>query len=114
MVISPHVYPPTITTATVGYSGAALNQRLTLAHGYLNKVGYCKPGAACKTFPIVIGEFGTKLTDARDLQMMPQVRVWLAMCDCICARIGAVAIVYTGMQWSLYLCPRLVLSVYRS
>lgn len=85
MVISPHVYPPTITTATVAYSGASLNQRLTLAHGYLNKKGYCKPGVACKTFPIVIGEFGTKLTDARDLQMMPQVRGRPAKCVCICA-----------------------------
>jgi hypothetical protein len=84
VVISPHVYPPTITTATVAYSGASLNQRLTLAHGYLNKVGYCKPGIACKTFPIVIGEFGTKLTDARDLQMMPQVRVMTGKTAFVC------------------------------
>ena len=73
MVISPHVYPPTITNAAVAYSGASLNTRLTLAHGYLNKGGFCNAAGTCKTFPIVVGEFGTKLTDARDLQMMPQV-----------------------------------------
>ncbi len=37
MVISPHIYPPTITHATTGYSGVTLYQRLSVAHGYLSK-----------------------------------------------------------------------------
>ena len=37
VVISPHVYPPSITTATTGYAGASLFNRLTVAHGYLTK-----------------------------------------------------------------------------
>jgi len=73
VVISPHVYPPTITNAGVGYTGDSLNTRLTKAHGYLGKTGFCASGT-CKTFPIAVGEFGTRLTDSRDLLMMPQVR----------------------------------------
>lgn len=76
VVISPHVYPPTITNAAGGYSGVSLNTRLSLAHGYLNKApGFCTDAGACKTFPIAVGEFGTRLTEARDLQMMPQVGI---------------------------------------
>lgn len=37
MVISPHIYPPTITHATAAASGADLYNRLTVAHGYLSK-----------------------------------------------------------------------------
>ena len=37
VVISPHVYPPTITTAVTGYAGTSLFNRLTVAHGYLTK-----------------------------------------------------------------------------
>lgn len=37
VVISPHVYPPTITHATTGFQGPALFNRLTVAHGYLTK-----------------------------------------------------------------------------
>lgn len=37
VVISPHIYPPTITHATTGFSGAALYNRLSVAHGYLSK-----------------------------------------------------------------------------
>lgn len=33
VVISPHVYPPTITHAAISYSGASLNSRLSAAHG---------------------------------------------------------------------------------
>lgn len=36
VVISPHVYPPTVTFAAVQYGGAGLNSRLTTAHGYLS------------------------------------------------------------------------------
>mmetsp|Transcript_13633 Transcript_13633/g.41196 ORF Transcript_13633/g.41196 Transcript_13633/m.41196 type:complete len:948 (-) Transcript_13633:1152-3995(-) len=72
VVISPHVYPPTITNAASSFSGAPLNSRLSSAHGYLNKApGYCS-GGTCKTFPIAVGEFGTRMTEARDLEMMPQ------------------------------------------
>lgn len=37
MVVSPHVYPPTITHAATGFAGTTLFNRLTVAHGYLTK-----------------------------------------------------------------------------
>ena len=37
MVISPHIYPPTITYSTAALSGADLFSRLSVAHGYLSK-----------------------------------------------------------------------------
>ena len=77
VVVSPHVYPPSITTAQDHYLGPDLNSRLSLAHSYLNKApGFCTgPGNAgtCRTFPVVLGEFGTQLLDPRDLLMEPQV-----------------------------------------
>lgn len=94
-MISPHVYPPTITGATVGYSGASLNARLSTAHGYLNKSpGFCSDAGACKTFPIAVGEFGTRLLDARDLLMMPQAR--RAVCHC-CILLGMGIVSLNGL-----------------
>ena len=46
--------------------GAALFYRLSAAHGYLNKQGFCtgsntlgKPSGTCHKFPVIIGETGT-------------------------------------------------------
>ena len=46
---------------------------LPLWRRYLNIApGYCNAAGICHTFPIAVGEFGTRMTDARDLLMMPQ------------------------------------------
>lgn len=38
VVVSPHVYPPSITRAQSAYTGTALYTRLSYSHGYLNQV----------------------------------------------------------------------------
>ncbi len=59
MVISPHIYGPSVTFAHDNYKGADLWFRLTKSFGYLSKKGYCN-GADCQVFPIAIGEFGSR------------------------------------------------------
>jgi hypothetical protein len=39
---------------------------LSLTNGYLNKEGYCHNGD-CQVFPVMWGEFGSSLTDPRDI-----------------------------------------------
>ena len=68
VVISPHVYPPSVTGATQDYTGSGLYNRLTTSFGYLTQPGYCN--GSCKTFPVAIGEFGSLFTDANDVQSM--------------------------------------------
>ena len=41
---------------------------LSLTNGYLNKEGYCHNGD-CQVFPVMWGEFGSALTDSRDVQV---------------------------------------------
>ncbi len=41
---------------------------LSLTNGYLNKEGYCHNGD-CQVFPVMWGEFGSALTDPRDVQV---------------------------------------------
>ncbi|MBA3237641.1 MAG: cellulase family glycosylhydrolase [Parachlamydiaceae bacterium] len=65
VVISPHVYPPSVTYATKDYVGKGLWNRLSSSFGYLSKEGY-----EGKKFPIAIGEFGSHFTDKTDLQSM--------------------------------------------
>ncbi len=45
-----------------------LYQMLSLTNGYLNKKGYCHNGD-CQVFPVMWGEFGSALTDPRDVQV---------------------------------------------
>ena len=64
----PHVYGPAISGATGSYSGSALFQRLSQSFGYLNKQGYCAQSTGqCHQFPVVLGEFGSRLEDPRDV-----------------------------------------------
>lgn len=65
VVLSPHVYPPTITNATADYYGSGLYGRLSASFGTLAKTGYCV-NAICHKFPIAIGEFGSFFKDSRD------------------------------------------------
>ena len=61
VVISPHVYGPSISMTTNDASGTALWTRLSQSFGYLNLAGY-----GGHVFPIAIGEFGTTFADEAD------------------------------------------------
>lgn len=67
VIISPHVYPPTITKAT--FLGTALWEQCAAAFGYLQTRGYCHAGR-CTTFPVLIGETGSFMKDAKDVQWL--------------------------------------------
>jgi hypothetical protein len=71
VVMSPHVYPPSITRNT--FLGQTLWQQCAIAFGYLENRGYCRWPGQCRHFPIIIGETGSFLHDELDRQWM-QVR----------------------------------------
>lgn len=75
VVISPHVYPPSVTGATQNFSGSGLYNRLTNSFGYLTQPGYCD--GSCKTFPVAIGEFGSRFAAANDVQSMQDLAKYL-------------------------------------
>jgi len=91
IVISPHIYPPSISTHNEPEVVLApgLFSRLDASFGYLTKRGFCPAGMAqptpaqlaaavpgvpaspgCKTFPVVYGETGSKFDRALDVQML--------------------------------------------
>jgi len=61
VVISPHVYGPSISLTTNDDAGTALWTRLSQSFGYLNLAGY-----GGHRFPIAIGEFGTTFAETAD------------------------------------------------
>ena len=69
VVLSPHIYGPSVTNATTDYYGSGLYNRLSSSFGNLAKTGYCI-GSNCHQFPIAIGEFGSTFADSRDLQFL--------------------------------------------
>ena len=70
IVISPHIYPPSVTGASKDFVGPGLWKRLSSSFGYLTKEGYCTQSNSCKIFPIAIGEFGSRFNHDKDLQML--------------------------------------------
>lgn len=73
VVVSPHIYPPSVSTHTdpADVTGAGLARRLTTSFGYLTKRGFCAPnGGACRTFPVIFGETGSRFTSALDVAML--------------------------------------------
>lgn len=71
MVLSPHLYPPSVGnpgnpydfSANQDYVAPALGGRLLRSFGYLNKApGYCLPLGACHIFAVAVGEIGSKFT----------------------------------------------------
>lgn len=76
VVISPHVYPPSVTGASTDYEGTGLWNRLSTSFGYLTKQGYCS-GSNCKVFPVVIGEFGSQFATSTDIQSMSDIAAYL-------------------------------------
>ncbi len=77
VVISPHVYPPSVTGASSNYSGPGLWNRLSASFGYLTQQGYCNGTGACKVFPVALGEFGSRFTESRDLDSMRDIAAYL-------------------------------------
>ena len=75
-VVSPHVYGPATTMMSGASSGADLFNRLSTSFGYLTQKGFCM-GAPCRTFPVVVGEFGSKFTDPADAATMTGLQSYL-------------------------------------
>lgn len=80
VIVSPHVYPPSITGAT--FLGRDLWSQCQTAFGYLQSPGYCTDSAAkpvtsqggtkntCAVFPVVIGETGSAFATDTDKQWL--------------------------------------------
>ncbi|KAI8472618.1 MAG: glycoside hydrolase superfamily [Monoraphidium minutum] len=68
VVITPHVYPPTITHAT--FLGTTLWEQCRTSFGYLQEKGFCATPGECKVFPILIGETGSAMETAEDKQWL--------------------------------------------
>lgn len=62
VVLGPHVYGPSVSGATTGYTGPQLWDRLTASFGSKAGTGFCHQGA-CNKFAVVLGEFGTRYVD---------------------------------------------------
>lgn len=75
VVISPHVYPPSVSGSRFNDKGAALYKRLNDSFGYLIEPGYCV--GSCKKFPVAIGEFGSRFTNPEDVQFMEDFALYL-------------------------------------
>lgn len=76
VVISPHVYGPSVSGLSVGWAGDALFTALTHSFGYLTQAGYCNSTTHCHRFPTIVGEFGSKFQDPRDLQHLDDFARW--------------------------------------
>ncbi|CAL8461996.1 g1527 [Coccomyxa elongata] len=63
VVISPHYYPPSISTAKTGVSGTALWERMQNSFGYLTS----GQGYQGHVFPVVIGETGSMYLTQADV-----------------------------------------------
>lgn len=55
-IISPHLYPPSITMST--WLGDALWEQSNVSFGYLQSPGYCAANG-CTAFPVFVGETGS-------------------------------------------------------
>ncbi|CAL5222763.1 g5175 [Coccomyxa viridis] len=66
IVISPHLYPPSISGQTMNYTGVGLFYKMQTSHGHLTS-GY---GSTNHTFPLVFGETGSFYTSATDIAML--------------------------------------------
>ena len=68
IVVSPHVYGPSVSQANSGFSGPALWARMSNSFGSLTTSGYTYNGVT-RIFPVVIGETGSKFENPGDLQV---------------------------------------------
>ncbi len=74
IVISPHVYPPSVTYASQDFKGDGLWNRLSSSFGYLTQQGY-----QGKVFPVAIGEFGSRFKEEKDLQSMNDIAKYFTL-----------------------------------
>lgn len=74
-IISPHVYPPTITGAT--FLGADLWAQCNTAFGYLQSTGFCDAGV-CTKLPVLVGETGSAMVAATDVQWLQDFAEYLS------------------------------------
>ncbi|KAF6263154.1 glycoside hydrolase superfamily [Scenedesmus sp. NREL 46B-D3] len=63
-IISPHLYPPTITKSS--WLGEALWKQSNTSFGYLQSTGYCLANGWCLKFPVLVGETGSAFTEQDD------------------------------------------------
>jgi aryl-phospho-beta-D-glucosidase BglC (GH1 family) len=73
VVISPHIYPPSISTHNEPEVVLApgLFTRLDNSFGYLTKTGFCPTaGGPCKLYPVVYGETGAKFDKELDVKFL--------------------------------------------
>lgn len=78
VVISPHVYGPSVSSRRDGVAvGPTLWEALDTSFGYLNQRGYCDKRGKCHTFPVAIGEFGSRFEDKDDLEHLKDFTMWL-------------------------------------
>lgn len=63
-IISPHLYPPSITKST--FLGEKLWKQSNTSFGYLQSKGFCDTNNRCYKFPIVIGETGSAFKEEDD------------------------------------------------
>lgn len=70
VVMTPHVYPPSITMST--FLDTALWDQCKKAFGYLQTKGYCggHGNGKCKIFPVLIGETGSAFETNSDKQWL--------------------------------------------
>lgn len=70
VIISPHMYGPTVSKNRLVHKGKALWDRMDKSFGYLAVGrGYCSKvrKGVCRRFPVVVGEFGSFFVDQGDL-----------------------------------------------
>lgn len=75
VIVSPHLYGPTISKDNEFYKGNALWNRLNNSFGELFQRGYCHQGK-CKKFMVILGEFGSFFTDQRDIDYYNDMASW--------------------------------------
>jgi hypothetical protein len=63
-IISPHLYPPSITKST--FLGEALWKQSNTSFGYLQSKGYCLSNGFCFKLPVLVGETGSAYTEHDD------------------------------------------------
>jgi len=71
VMLSPHVYPSSVTFNTNNATGDGLFYRLSTSFGTkTQEPGYCNSNGDCIIFPIAIGEFGSKFEMEDDITFM--------------------------------------------
>lgn len=68
IIISPHMYGPSVSKNNRHHKGILLWTRMNESFGYLANQGYCTlPQKSCYKFPIVMGEFGSEFITKDDI-----------------------------------------------